>query len=510
VVTGALDMSNLSAASITDIGVQPGGGGGSSGTNTEFTIGSTTAQTVGFSVAEIDVATLSKDGSGNTVVGADQSVPVTLVSQTINGSSATDVFSAENGGIVVTATMKTLNGMNTMDATVTNNTSLRVTQVLFGMPRIYANVNSNFATMSGFHGGTVNPWPTTSGYTSQDGGTWPGVDYSPIAAFYDSSTNNGVGIVAFNNQLDTTKVSWVLSNQWVTPGSRMWPNLDKGQSVTFNMAEVSGTNMPTDVGTFYRSMYLAPFMATLGIPEANYVKTGVWGDADWVNAPDTLTSVVQNAMSTDGVSGWVQWSPSDGDTPFYEGYDPASPDFPWTKDVLATSKLSGLQGLGVLIDPFESARVHNPNGTVTQVAQSLDDPAVQSLLLTQRNAMVKLGINFAYWDTGGQPRNGSNMGWLNTLLEFKRVGITVAPEASCDIAAWITGAVMGDAYTWNSFTFSKAVTPNATMFMVQNSDASEVINGKTVQWWDDAQSKGIVPILNVTQLQERLAELGLA
>jgi hypothetical protein len=335
------------------------------------------------------------------------------------------------------------------------------------------------------------------------------VDYSPIAAFYDTATSNGAGIVAFNNQLDTTKVSWVLSNQWVTPASHMSPNLDHGQSVTFNMAEMTGTNMPNGVASFYRNTYLAPFMATLGIPEANYNKSGVWGSANWVNSPDTLTSVVQTAMKIDDITGWVQWSPADGDTPFYEGYDPSNPDFPWSKDVLATSKLSGLQGFGVLIDPFESARTHNSNGSVTQVAQSLDDPAVQALLMTQRNAMVKQGINFAYWDTGGQPRDGSNMSWLNVLEDFKRVGITVAPESSCDIAGWITGAVMGDAYTWNSFAISHAVTPNATMFMVQNADDSKVINGQTVQWWDDAQSKGVVPILNTTQMLERLAELGL-
>jgi hypothetical protein len=500
VVKGALDTSNLSPATFTEPGIQIKGGGGTQ----EFSVSPVAAQQIGFGIVDVEVATVT----GSTV-GANLSVPVTLVSQNVTNGNGTEVFTAENGGIIITATMKTLTGVTSVDATVTNNTRLRVTQLVFNMPRVYANVTSNFKTMSGFRGGTIQDWPMIPNTSvSQDGGTWPGVDYSPLAAFYDSSNNNGVGMIAFNNQLDTTKVVWNLTTQMVVPSSIMWPNLDEGQSVTFNMALVSGTNMPSDVSNYYRNMYLAPYMATLGIPEATYKKTGVWAMSDWT-AAGALQSTVNTVMSQ-GASGFVQWSSADGATSYYEPFDPSNLGaFPWTPNLLATSKTTGLQGLGVLIDPFESTRIHNPDGSVTQNTQSLDSPTVQALLKNQRNQMVSLGVNFAFWDTGGSPRNGSAMGWVNQLWDFKSAGITVAPESSCDIAAWITGADIQAVYTFNSFAIAKEVTPNSTMFAVQNFDQSEVINGQTVQWWDDAQSKGVVPILTLTQMEERAVGHGL-
>jgi hypothetical protein len=391
-----------------------------------------------------------------------------------------------------------------MQITLVNNGTARIISIDYKIPWVSTPVGPNHAILSPDHGGVELPWPT-NGFTQQNASYWPGYAYSPTAVFFDKSTTEGVGFTAINNRLDSTLMFWVLSSSRAAPYVRILPNLDAGQSECCNVELFHSWNMPTQQYTHYRQAFLEPFMASLGIPEADYHKTGVWGTANWVNPGDTLSSVISRAIGL-GASGFFQYSPADGATPHYE---PFQTYFPWADQVLAASKIAGLQGFGVLINPYISQRYPDGNGGYYQNDQYLNDPAVQQLLRTQRDALLARGVNFAFWDTGTVPRNGTGLDWLNVLWGWKRVGITIAAENACDIASWICGAVLNDGYGSGDLGIWKSITPHSTHFVVQAGDGTVNVNGQSMFWWDAASKAGFVPILTEDQLRERLAELGL-
>lgn len=468
----------------------------------QFTLADNIDPDYGVKIYELLVADLipTADGVSRPTLGPQRRLSVGLVSQT-TGSVIRQTWATADGQIIIKFAMTQSADTRRITMSLTNNGAARITQIAVNLPYVWTDVTPDHAVLSSFRGGTDLPWPT-EGYTHQDGGIWPGFCYSPLAVFYNRKTGEGVGLTAFNSQLHDTKVSWVLSSVRAAGTVRFWPNLDKGSSASYQMELYRASNMPQAQLERYRKVFLAPFMARKGIPQADYRKSGVWASSN-AGPNETIVDVARRVVSL-GASGMVQWSPPDGKTPYYE---PFHPGFPWAKYLLETSKVPGLEAVGVLINPYISLRIDNGDGTVRQEDQYLDDPAVQKLIRAQRDDLVSRGVTFAFWDMGFGPRNGSGALWLDMLWKWKRVGITVAPESSCDLAGWVTGAVLHYPYTWPNLLVARTVTPNATQFVTQHWETPREINGRQVQWWQDAESKGFVPILIEEQLRARLATM---
>ena len=289
---------------------------------TDFRLGSNTDASSGFRVATLmlaDVTPLS--GSGRLTLGSEREVPISLVSQTYRAGVTTQIWAVQDNSVVITALLKNTSSTRNMTVTVANNGASRITQILFGLPWVYTQATADHAVLSSFRGGTDLPWPT-EGYTHQDGGTWPGYCYSPMAVFYNKRTTEGVGVVSFSDRLDTTAVSWVLSKDWAGAASHVWPNLDKGSSATYEMELFHDWNMPKKQIEHYRQTFLQPFMASQGIPEAIYRQKGVWGMANFVDPnTETIADVVSREIAL-GASGHVQWAAPDGLAQYYEPYQP--------------------------------------------------------------------------------------------------------------------------------------------------------------------------------------------
>ncbi|WP_428939535.1 calcium-binding protein [Fontivita pretiosa] len=458
---------------------------------------------LGVSIYSLTVADVLAGSGASATLGPERNLTVRKISQTTLGNTVAQLWSTADGLITIQFVMIDSTMASNIAMTLTNRSAARITQIHLDMPWILTDASPDHAIKSTFKGGADRPW-TNGGILQGSDATWPGYAYSPFAVFYNRRTGEGVSFTAFNDELDLTQISWTLDTDRATPSVHFWPNLDQAGSSTYEMELYHSWNMPEAQYSHYRTRFLERFMARKGIPEAIYRKQGVWGYADWVNYNETLEQVVQNAMNY-GASGFVMWSPGDGLTPHYE---PFHPGFPWASSLLSTSRLPGLQGLGVLINPYISLRIQNPDGTWRNDLRYLDDPQHRAWLTAQRDDMVARGVNFAYWDTGGTPAQGSGLDWLDVLWSFKRVGITVAPEQSADVAVWVTGANLHWPYSWGDYVVAKAVTPNATQFAVGNTTEMRIINGREMRWWEHATYHGMVPILRQLQLQERWELLG--
>lgn len=313
---------------------------------------------------------------------------------------------------------------------------------------------------SGFRAGTVHPWGT---YRFDTSGAWPNMCYSPVAVFGSKA------VIAFSEDLHQVQLTWV-----TTPAGDVQVVVEFSPCIARGSAELRIEVLDADVEAalkHYRGAYLAPLMARLRIPEATYRAQAPWAFGGW---PSTRGQSV-------GAKGYVQWPPSDGKFGIY--YRPFCPDWPVQYNI------------GVLINPY-----------VMGSYPALDVPKPLPLRdatgkIDQQIADMKArGISFAYWDDGTAPEPDRPMYWQWTLNRYKLNGITVAPESSCDVAAWITGAIMHFPYTWGDFRAAKVATPNATQFCVFPHDVPGFDLARDVPWYVDAASKGVVPVLTVEQL----------
>jgi hypothetical protein len=196
-----------------------------------------------------------------------------------------------------------------------------------------------------------------------------------------------------------------------------------------------------------------------------------------------------------GSHGYIQWPPADRQ-PYYE---PLPARMPCWMDFLAAKKIEGLEGLGVLVNPYKSPRLNRvnywyPDGVA---AQDINSPSTKAFMQNLRAALKQRGINICYWDTGGNPEDFDGRDWLRVLAAWKADGVTLMPENSSDVAAWTTGSVMIYGGLPNAPIAPKIVTPKATVFYFDF-----MHNG----WWNEMKKFGLIPLLTEGQLKIWAAE----
>jgi hypothetical protein len=118
-----------------------------------------------------------------------------------------------------------------------------------------------------------------------------------------------------------------------------------------------------------------------------------------------------------------------------------------------------------------------------------------------RDALVARGVSLAFWDTGGQPSPREGHEWLRILASWRRAGISILPETSCDVAAWATGYWMEYPYSWGTHEIARTVTPRAILTGHTNYQDIRAIGGRAVEWKDDAAAKGLRPIVHIDTLR---------
>lgn len=387
------------------------------------------------------------------------------------------------------------------------------------MPWVRGSAVAQRRIWSAFRGGKVHPWGL-DGYVEGTVGAWPNMGYSPFVAFYDLASGEGVAFMATNPSLAQTQLCWVTTPAGDISPFVLWqPIIHPHESASLTVElKAFATGLPEAGLAYYREQHLAVLMAALGVPEVTYQTTAPWAFGDWPSQidpefkPSVTPAEVEAGYSAQltqaaalGAKGYFQWPRSDGK--FGSFYEPWTTDFFFQAAMLPAKRAAGIE-LGVLVNPFVVADY--PHFTTPKVS---DLQAVRLSLMRQFADLKARGVTVAYWDGGTAPTNVNPLAWgvdwLRVLALGRSYGISLAPESSCDVAAWATGAVLHYPHVWGDYKAMKVVTPNATQFVVfphatQEFDAmgyTLIRDGE--HWWQDAILNGLVPVMTTWQLQGR-------
>jgi hypothetical protein len=231
-----------------------------------------------------------------------------------------------------------------------------------------------------------------------------------------------------------------------------------------------------------------PFMRDLNIPEATLdLPPGPIAYSNWTD--DIRRDVA--AAKAKGAAAYIQWSPPDGHSYYYSPYPPS---LPWFNDLPAP----GLP-VGVLINPFVSPPLLADGVALTTDARythtnlALDLGANRAYNARLRDALKARGVSVVFWDTGGEPGPRQGHEWLKLLADWKRAGISILPETSCDVASWATGVWMEYPYSRGRYDLARVVTPKATLTVHTNWDDPG--------WAEHATKQGLRPIIHIDEVK---------
>lgn len=378
------------------------------------------------------------------------------------------------------------------EITVHNGWTSRLDTLDIRLPEIRGPVGSRIT--SSFRGGATAEAP--SSWVQGNGSTWPGAGFSPIVSI--EGAGETLGITYLSRSLTPTLCFWFAGpNGEVNPFLRYQLSLQPGESITLSASYRIMPGGAADHQKYYRRHFLAPFMADVGIPEASLdLPPGPIVYSNWT-APEDMRASLERAKAG-GAAAFIQWSPPSGRAYYY---DPYPPHFSWFES-LPVARDVGIR-TGVLINPFVS-----PPLAADKIALVADAPYIETNLRLDlaatrdyharlRDALVARGVSLAFWDTGGQPSPRKGHEWLRLMADWKRAGIAIMPETSCDVAAWATGIWMEYPYSWGTYEVAKTVTPKAILAGHRNTP--DVRNG--IDWRDDAGAKGLRPIIHLDTLR---------
>jgi hypothetical protein len=320
-------------------------------------------------------------------------------------------------------------------------------------------------------------------------GNWPGPAYSPIVTVY--SGDDTLALTYLNRQLKPVSCFWFAGKGWFNPFLRYRLDLDPGETITLTADYRIMQGGPTAHWSYFRQYRLMPFMRDLNIPEATLdLPPGPIAYSNWTN-PEDMTAALAKAKAG-GAAAFIQWSPPDGSSYFY---DPYPPHFSWFEALPANPPIA----VGVLVNPFVSPPLKADRVALLTDARyshtnlQLDLGANRAYNARLMAALKQRGVTLAFWDTGGEPSPRNSHEWLRLLADWKRAGISILPETSGDIAAWTTGITMEYPYSRGNYDIPRAVTPKATLTVHTNWDDPG--------WVEDAERKGLRPIIHIDTLK---------
>jgi hypothetical protein len=325
----------------------------------------------------------------------------------------------------------------------------------------------------------------SEGWTQGSSGNWPGAGYMAGVTFHNKAET--LALTYLNRQLKPVMCFWFASRGNVNPFLRYRLDLDPGESITLSADYRVMQGGPATHWSHYRQYRLMPFMRDMGIPEATLdLPPGHIAYSNWTD--DIRRDVA--AAKAKGAAAYIQWSPPDAHSYFYNPYPPS---LPWFNDLPAP----GLP-VGVLINPFVSPPLLADRVALTTDARythtnlQLDLGANRAYNARLRDALKARNVSLAFFDTGGEPGPRQGHEWLRLLSDWKRAGISVLPETSCDIAAYCTGVWMEYPYSRGRYDLARVVTPKATLTVHTNWDDPG--------WAEHATKQGLRPIIHVEGL----------
>jgi len=390
------------------------------------------------------------------------------------------------------------------EVTISNGLTHRITSIDIQLPQIRTRYDEANRVYVPLRGGQSTAWNAGEwGKGQGNSSMWPSTAFSPIVTLWNEKTQETLGITFFSRTLTPAMVYWASGptterrEQQMNPFLRLLPGLEPGQTLTVRAEYVEMKGGPAAHQKKYREEVLAPFMKEAGIPEAaGLPEKGPIAEGPTVERGH-MRATLASAQAL-GVSTYIQWSPPDGSSEFYNPY---AAQLPWFQE-LAVSKEFPAMKVGVLINPFitpplksDAFALKSPH-TYTNLKLDLAAPANREYAARLRDELVKRGISVAFWDTGNGPEQGKTYEWLKLLANWKRAGIAIMPETSCDLAAWTTGLWMEFPYSWGDYGLAKTVCPQATLAAHTNSP--DVREG--VDWKEDAVRKGVQPILDLNDM----------
>jgi hypothetical protein len=280
-----------------------------------------------FSPADsVEAGTNAEEAVVSTPAGA-RTVKLARTGQTISKRVTTTTFAA--AGMSVTCKTTALATLTRMAIEIANGPG-RLESIDFRLPQIHTEADPENAILSPFRGGDLTPWPSDH-WEPGNSSTWPGPAFSPLLTVWNRRTLDTVGITYFSKTLTPAMLYWFAgpggNSHHLTPFVRYFPALEPFESITLTVEYATFRGGPAAHYERYRRDHLAPFMAALGIPEApgalpagRPIVRCAWSD------PGTLAGKIRDAQAA-GASAFIQWSPPDGHSVYYNPYPPALPWF---------------------------------------------------------------------------------------------------------------------------------------------------------------------------------------
>jgi hypothetical protein len=387
-----------------------------------------------------------------------------------------------SGGVRVECRTETVATGLLFEFTVTNGWTQRLDSIDIRLPEVGTPPDTRI--YSPLRGGSVAD--VGQGST----GNWPGPAYSPIVTAY--SGDDALALTYLNRQLKPVQCFWFQGQGWWNPFLRYRLDLDPGESITLTADYRIMQGGPAAHWAYYRQYRLMPFMRDLDIPEATLDLPP--GPIVYSNFTDDIRRDVAAAKAK-GAAAFIQWSPPDAHSYFYNPYPPS---LPWFEDLPAP----GLP-VGVLINPFVSPPLLADRVALTTEARyshtnlMLNLGGNRAYNARLMAALRQRGVALAFFDTGGEPSPRNSHEWLRLLADWKRAGISILPETSCDVAVWTTGGMTLFPYGWNDIDLARTVTPKGTITCYMNTP--DIRNG--IDWRDDAARRGVRPIIHIDTLK---------
>lgn len=387
------------------------------------------------------------------------------------------------GGVRVECRTETTATGLAFEFTVTNGWTHRLDRIDFRLPEIGTPEGTRI--YNPLRGGSVAD--VGAGNT----GNWPGPAYSPIVTAFKG--DDALGLTYLNRQLKPVQCYWFQGEGWWHPFLRYSLDLDPGESITLTADYRIIAGGTAGHWKYYRQYRLAPMMRDLGIPETTVdLPPGPLVYSNWTD--DIRRDVA--AAKAKGAAAYIQWSPPDGSSYYYNPYPP---QLPWFDAIPANPPIP----VGVLVNPFISPPLRADatgllaSGTYTHTNLQLDLGGNRQYNARLMAALRARGVTLAFWDTGGEPSPRQGHEWLRLIRDYRKAGIGVLAETSCDLAAWTSGYYIEYPYSWNDKALARTVTPKATLTAYMNNP--DIRNG--TDWKDDAARRGVRTITHIDEVK---------
>lgn len=425
----------------------------------------------------------------------------TRVTQATEGTAVLSSWRSNIGNILVQCRSEKTAAGFTFQTTITNGYTHRIESLDIQLPQVHTRSDRDNRMLSPFRGGQMNPWADDWAKGQGNSSLWPATAFSPIVTAWNQRTGESLGITFFSKSLTPAMLFWFSGpsndQQHLNPFVRYHPGLQPGQSITLTAEYRLFAGGPAAHQKQYREEVLAPFMKEIGIPEAaGGIEPGPIALSHWVER-GRLRDNLRAALAA-GAQTYIQWSPPDASSHFFNPY---VAQLPWFQELAVGKEFPGMR-LGVLINPFitpplkSDAFALKAKEPYTNLRLNFSAPANREYFARLRDELVARGVSVAFWDTGGNPEHIHGHEWLKFLANWKTAGIAILPETSCDVAAWTTGIWMEYPYSWGTYEIARTVCPEATL--TAHTNTPDVRNG--VDWRQDALGKGVRPIVEMSQL----------